>query len=244
MLENDQLLQFGFDQKESQIYLAILELGETGVLNISQKSKVKRTTVYHILENLKKRGLVGTTTVKKKKLYFAQSPKRLENELDEKRGALEKLMPELLSLSNLIEKKPKIQYFDGIGGIKTILEDELSSRTTKMMGWCTENYHNTIGEEYFETYFTPKRIKQKIYFHMIAPKSDHYRKLQDKSTELFWTIKMMRTEDVIFETDIIVYGRSKISIISYNEKIGLIIDSQGIHNTLKTIFESQWQSML
>ncbi len=240
MLEND-LLKFGLDQKESRIYLALLELGEAGVLHIAQKSKVRRTTVYHVLENLKKRGLVGTTAVKKKKLYFAQSPKKLAHELDEKKSALEKMMPELLSLSNLIEKKPKIQYFDGIGGIKTILEDELSASDIKMMGWCTENYLNTIGEEYFETYFTPKRIKQKIYFHMIAPKSDHYLKLQEKSTELFWTIKMMSHENIPLKTDIIVYGNSKTSIISYNENIGLIIDSQSIHDTLKTIFESQWQ---
>lgn len=242
MLEND-LLKFGLDQKESQIYLALLELGEAGVLHIAQKSNVKRTSVYHIMENLRKRGLVGTTTVKKKKLYFAQSPKKLAHELDEKKSALEKMMPELLSLSNLIEKKPKIQYFDGIGGIKTILEDELSTSNTKMMGWCTENYLNTIGEEYFETYFTPKRIKQKIFFHMITEKSAHYKKLQEKSTNLFWIIKMMYDENISLNTDIIVYGRSKTSIISYNEEIGLIIDSQGIHDTLKTIFKSQWQLM-
>ncbi|MFA5986417.1 MAG: helix-turn-helix domain-containing protein [Parcubacteria group bacterium] len=242
MLEND-LLTFGFDQKESQIYLALLELGEAGVLRIAQKSKVKRTTVYHVLENLKKRGLIGTVAVKKKKLYFAQTPKRLASELDEKKGALEKIMPELLSISNLIEKKPKIQYFDGIGGIKTILEDELSAGATKMMGWCTENYCHTIGEEYFETYFTPKRIAQKIYFNMIAPESDHYKKLQKKNTKMFWTIKMMHAENIALETDIIIYGKSKTSLISYNEKIGLIIDSQSMHNTLKTIFESQWHLM-
>lgn len=241
MLKND-LLYFNLDQKEVQVYLTLLELGDTSVLNIAHKSGLKRTTVYHLLESLKKRGLVGITIKHKKKKYFAQDPKKLETELEEKQIKLKKIMPELLSLANFIDKKPKIQYFEGVDGIKSILEDELISSQNEMIGWCTEGYKEVLGEEYFIDYFTPKRIEKKIHFRYISPITKHYTMLQERSVENLWKIKMINFSEFTLETDIVLYGKSKISLISYNEKIGLIVESVAIFNTLKAIFESQWEN--
>ncbi|MFA6183918.1 MAG: helix-turn-helix domain-containing protein [Parcubacteria group bacterium] len=239
MLKNE-LADFGLNQKESKVYLALLELGEASVLSIAQKSGLKRTSVYNLLEVLKERGLVGTVSKRKKQNYFAQNPKKIESELEEKQLKLKKIMPELLSLANLIDKKPKIQYFEGVGGIKSILDDELASNQHEFIGWCTEGYREFLGERYFMDYFTPKRIEKKIYFRFITPISDHYQMLQTRSQQHFWKIKMMSFGELTLETDIVLYGKSKISIISYSEKIGLIVESATMFNTLKAIFESQW----
>ena len=90
MLKNE-LSDFGLDPKESQIYLALLELGEASVLSISRKSGLKRTSVYHLLEALKERGLVGIVNKNKKQHYFAQNPQKLESELEERQLKLKNL---------------------------------------------------------------------------------------------------------------------------------------------------------
>ena len=49
----EKLEQIGLDPKEAKVYLAMLELGETTVARIAQKSKIKRTTAYDLVDSLK-----------------------------------------------------------------------------------------------------------------------------------------------------------------------------------------------
>jgi hypothetical protein len=37
-----------------------------------------------------------------------------------------------------------------------------------------------------------------------------------------------------------LYGKNKIGIVSFEEKIGLIVESEKIYGTLKSIFEINW----
>lgn len=242
MLKDD-LVTFGLDEKESLLYLSLLELGEASVLNIARKSGLKRTSVYHLLESLKNRGFIGIVSKKSKQYYFAQNPKKLESELSEKQATLQKMMPELLSLANLIDKKPKIQYFEGVGGMRAILDDELESTDSEIIGWWTEDYLQALGEDYFVNYFNPKRIEKKIAYRSIAPVSEHFKELQKYGVKNLSKIKMMDFGEYNLETDIVMYRKSKIAVISYNEKISLIIDSVKLFNTLKAIFEVQWASI-
>ena len=54
-----QLQDAGLNETEAKIYLATLELGETNVGRIADKSGIKRTTIYLSLENLIKKGLIS-----------------------------------------------------------------------------------------------------------------------------------------------------------------------------------------
>ncbi|MEI7425995.1 MAG: helix-turn-helix domain-containing protein [Candidatus Moraniibacteriota bacterium] len=121
----DELEKIGLDKKESQIYLALLELGSANIGQIAKKSAVKRTTVYDILDSLKKKGLLGQTKQKNHTLFFAENPEKLERQIEEKKKIIQKVMPELLSIANRLEKKPKIKFFEGIAGIREVYEDTL-----------------------------------------------------------------------------------------------------------------------
>ena len=73
----EKLEKLGLNKKEAQIYLAALESGETNIEGLSKKSKIKRTTVYDIVESLKEKGLLSSTFSKKKK--YMRSTKNLSN---------------------------------------------------------------------------------------------------------------------------------------------------------------------
>ncbi len=63
-----QLEKLNLSSREATVYAELLELGETTIEQISQKSKIKRTTVYDVIKTLKEKGLVGTTKRKKRAL--------------------------------------------------------------------------------------------------------------------------------------------------------------------------------
>ena len=64
----------GFSEKKAKVFLALLQLGETNVLAIAQKAKLKRTTVYNILPELINEGLVASASTKGRKRYFVTDP--------------------------------------------------------------------------------------------------------------------------------------------------------------------------
>ena len=45
------------------------------------------------------------------------------------------------------------------------------------------------------------------------------------------------------EVGILLYGKSKVGIVSYNEGMGLIIESPKIYKSLRNIFELAWSGL-
>jgi len=82
MKKQDQLLEtlekIGLSENESRVYLASLSLGGSTILTIAKEARLPRTTVYTIIESLKKKGLIFTEEKGFKKLYVPQSPEQLE----------------------------------------------------------------------------------------------------------------------------------------------------------------------
>jgi sugar-specific transcriptional regulator TrmB len=128
------LEKLGLNQKEASVYLALLELGQTSISRIAQKSGVKRTSVYDVLKSLKTKGLVGRTISKGKTYYFAEDPGVLKEALEEKFTTLEKVMPQLLSITNFLDQKPKIRFYEGKGGIRDIYEETLELKNDTLKG--------------------------------------------------------------------------------------------------------------
>ena len=53
-----QLVKVGLNEKESRVYLALLELGSGTAYAVAKKAGIKRPTAYIVLDELRKRGLV------------------------------------------------------------------------------------------------------------------------------------------------------------------------------------------
>src|SRR3989339_324810 len=68
------LSAYGFDEKETKIYLAGLELGSTTVLELSRRTRYPRTTLYPILEKLRRDGIFKYGKQKRKSVYTAEAP--------------------------------------------------------------------------------------------------------------------------------------------------------------------------
>lgn len=121
------LKSLGLSEKHSRVYLVVLENGECTVSFISQKSEIKRTTVYEIVDDLIDEGFLFETQVGKKTLYGAVTPRQI---LKLKRRALERVEEEI----NHLEAKhyssfdiPKIKFHYGSVGFKNIWNELLES---------------------------------------------------------------------------------------------------------------------
>src|SRR3989344_86815 len=118
------LQDIGLSEKEAIIYLALLAVDNSSVLDLSKKTKLNRSTTYVILESLAKKGLVSETTVGKKTHYQAEPPERLETYVEQRKILLEEqakklkdIIPQIKTVQREAGARPIVKYFEGREGI-------------------------------------------------------------------------------------------------------------------------------
>ena len=237
------LISAGMDSKEASAYLSVLELGEATMSELVKKSKLKRNTLYEIIESLKQQGLVSIAKRKKRILYIAENPEKLIERAEEKRNHLEKILPELLSITNSISKKPKVRYFEGIEGIKEVYKDILRYPKDKVQAWAPENIIYELDKSFFDDYYTPRLLEQNMLIEIIVPDLPEFIRHKQENTVPTRKIQLVDHEAFPFEVEITLYGKSRLAIMSFQDQLGLIIESESISRTLKSIFKLQWESL-
>lgn len=237
-----ELQNAGLTEKEAKVYLAALELGETTINRIAKKSGVKRSTVYLLIDALKEKGLMSAAKKNKKSLFFAEDPRILERQIEDKKSAILKALPELLSITNLLDKKPDIRYFEGREGIKEVYMDNLRYPEQEICAWFSESFLE-FDEKFFYDKYIPERIKKKIFARVILPENKITRGIKEDDEKYLRKTKLVPQEKFNLKIEISLYGTNKIGIMSYDDGIGLIIQSQKIYEALKYIFEFMWNAL-
>jgi len=235
------LTDIGLENKEARVYLAILELGEASIARVVEKSAIKRSTVYEMIDILKKKGLVSLVHKGKRTLYIGEDPRKIERHLDERKKTAQEIMPELLSYMNALDRKPKIRYFEGVEGIKEVFRDTLEFPGEEVLTWFPYRYIN-LGEEFFSKYYFTERLKKRISVRAIVPDTQDNRSFAKFMSEKVITQTRFVSDGSfkMMDIEIKIYGRSRVGIASYKENLGLIIESKDIYLGLKSIFEALW----
>lgn len=229
----------GLSDNEAKIYLAILELGEAIASRISQKSQVKRTTIYLSLRTLKDRGLIGQAKKFGQMRYFAEDPKRLTKLMNEKKEKLDKLMPEILSIVKMVDQKPSVRYFEGRKAAKQVYDSVLEQKNIELLSLQPSK----LSENEFYKEFNEKRLAKKVMLKTIASEPELKTDSSQKERKKLQQTKPFPHDLCLGETEIILYGKNKIGIIVMSENLGIIIESQGVHTTFKNIFNALWNKL-
>ena len=240
----DDLKKLGFEEKEAKVYLALLELGESPVTQIAKKADIKRTTGYHILEFLMKKGYVSSVKRKSDTIYLAQNPKKIIADLEAKEKLAHNILPQLLSINNADSIKPSIRYFEGQEGLIEIFKNELEYSNQELLTWWSKNFDDHMPKNFFQDFYVPERKKHKIWMRAIAPDTEFTRDYTKNDIEVLRKTRFRQENSGSeIKVEIRVYGKNLVNILSLKEQIGLIIESQDIHDSLKTIFEAHWNSL-
>jgi HTH-type transcriptional regulator, sugar sensing transcriptional regulator len=234
----DELKNAGLSENEAKVYLSALELGETSVYRLAKKSGVKRTTTYLAVENLKEKGLMSEYHRNNVIICYAENPKKLTDMLEDKKKALDKILPELLAFTNLIDKKPKIRFFEGKESYKEVFSDVLKYPDNEMLGTFNEKFWNY--DNYFTEFFIPKRKEKKIWARILFQDNPELRNVARNEKEHFFQSKLVPSEKFKVEIEMVVYGNNKVGFVSYDEEIAIIVESQKIHDTQRSFFEVIW----
>lgn len=235
------LQEIGLSEKEALVYIALLEVDNDSVLDLSKKTKLNRTTVYPVLESLAKKGLISEVKVDKKVNYVAEPPERLETYVERQKIVLEEhskrlkeIIPQLKSVQREVGERPVVKYFEGREGIISSLEDFFRTEDeggTTYLVYPMDLLKDIFTEKEQEKY-RALRLKKKIKSKVIYTSNSGER----ASDEFGNRVKVDATKHPI-TCDINIY-KDRVRINTLGKALsGIYIVSQDLADTLRTIFD-------
>ena len=237
------LTELGFSDKETKVYLALLELGRGTTSEIARGAGILRTTAYNILDILAGKGLVKLTGKEPKAEYVALPPEKiidyLEKEIkdyQEKLNRANQLAPQLKSIHNVAER-PKIKFYEGKDGLKEVYEDTLTSTEPIRAFAAVDDMHQALPD-YFPEYYK-RRAKKGIAIRGIVPATEMALERLKSNKEELREMALVPKDKYYFSPEINIYD-NKVMIASWREKLGIIIESEEIADAMKKIYELAW----
>ncbi len=235
------LQEIGLNEKEASVYLALLQYENASAIDISEKTKINRSTTYTVLESLAKKGLVSETTVGVKTRYHAESPERLESFVERQKVILEEhskrlkdIIPQIKSVQRESGEKPIVQYYDGREGIITSAErlyekNDEGGEVYLMYSrdLITDIFSETENKKYRKIRLD-KGIKSKVLY--------TYKTGELKSDEMGDRVKI-DGEKYPIKCDIAIY-KDRVRINTLTKSLSSVfIKSQDLADTLRSLFD-------
>lgn len=237
------LQRIGFSPNEAGVYVALLELGKGTVAKIAERAKINRTTGYNVLSNLMQRGLVSSLGQGARQNYVAESPDRLTAYM---KSEAENLVKNLTAASNLVPElksihkvgaRPKVMFYEGKEGLEKVYEDTLTSQETIRAYASVDIMHKTLPD-YFPEYYK-RRVKEGLGIRVIIPASEIGKQRADVDKLELRETALVPLDKYSFSPEINIYD-NKVMIASWNEQLGIIIESAEIAEAMKKAFELAW----
>lgn len=237
------LADIGLDDKEIEIYLALLTLGKARVSEVTHKAGINRTSGYDILNGLVEKGIVSESGKKPRQEYVAEDPMSLVgylgktiNERQELLTRTKALVGELQLIYNK-ENRPRVTFYEGSDGLRNVYEDTLTSTET-IRGFANVDQMHKGLPGYFPEYYK-RRAAAGINIRAILsgnqPGIDRSeRDRQEKRKTVF-----VDPEKYNFIPEIDVYD-NKVMIASWKEQLGIIIESEEIADAIKKLYDLAW----
>lgn len=231
------LHNLGFSPNEAKIYLAGMETGPASAQDIAEKAGLRRTTGYSVLDGLVLRGIVYRTKDGGKTRYITESPKDLAKRFHDYHAQLEHSLPQLLAVYNKSQTKPRIVFYEGIEGLERIYDDTIKERPKEILEYNTSELFSLLPQ--LPRYYAPLRRKHKVRARRIAPNDKNWQLHANKDAEELAKTKLLSKKDFAVPTEINIYN-NKVAFMSYSDKLGIIIESEGIAATMRRIYELLW----
>ena len=242
-----ELEKLGLSEKESAVYMACLEIGESQVPKIAQHAGTQRPITYVVLESLNKKGLVSMLDKKGKTHYVAENPINLKRlvekhkaEIYHKEQVVKDVMPGLESIFKMMGDRPVIRFFEGIEGIKTVSENMTKIKGNEILVITSLDEIFRMFPERKNSITNQKRVKKGIHSRVIYTHEEG--KLKEMSSrKMLREARYVNANKLKLRGDITIFD-NKLAITSLSGKtpISIIIEDGGVAGFLRDIFELAW----
>jgi HTH-type transcriptional regulator, sugar sensing transcriptional regulator len=237
------LIDFGLSEHEALVYLSALSLGQSTVNEIAKHSGVKRTTVYPVIECLKRKGIMNIEVKGLKKLFVAESPEKLERIIEDKKDRLKSMLPELTAIHSLKNNESFIKYYEGVEGVRTVYDTILDDlkRGDEYLIISDISRFLKMDREYFDS-FIDRRAKLDLKVRTIIQDTEdahHYKKFERNKN---WAIKIFE-KSIDLKANLVILPNKLVITQIVDPIITIVIENKSLVEMQRQQFNIIWDSI-
>lgn len=229
----------GFEDKQTQIYGCLLQYPRIGLRDIARITKIPRTSLYDYYPKLLAKGYIIESSDQGKRIFSANNPKILLDELNKLKRGVNKCQKEYQLLLNKYQQSyqssdlfPKISYYSGESGLRRVFNLILTYKETRVLylgnkdndvAWFSKDLNKWFLEEELK-----RGIKSKQLFYNDELTKWFLKNYEHKIGE----VKVINSDFYNDEGDIdkYIFG-DYIALIDYTRQIAVLIkDHEFAHN--------------
>jgi len=231
---------FYLQEREAQVYLAALELGRSRVSDIARQAGLNRITTYEILKRLRLQGLATSATFGDVQTFQVIPPNLLVQKMEQRLTLAKGYLPQL-SLMTKRNQQPKIQYYEGAEGLRSIYEDTLTCNNKVIYELVNaRNLIGGIGGDFLNNY-VKRRARNKIRIKILVPNLPENKKYQTEGKTVLREIRFFDDKHYKLPNDIMIYD-NKLSLLSFSSRMGVIIEDKEIAESMLTMWQLIWDN--
>ncbi len=239
------LEDIGLHEKQIAVLSVLLESGgPMYVSSVAKGAKLNRTTAYDILKELSTKGLASQ--VKKEGAVRYQSigvellpayVERRRESLEESKKQLAEVIPQIKLLRSKGRTLPKVQFFEGVEGVKQAYEDTLENNKGKILLDLTgtDSVIRKMGQEWVD-YYLAKRTRLGIKCLCLMPDTEWSKIYKNLDQKQLRTTNFIPAE-FAFDSEVNTYD-NKVGIFSFSMEhpVAIIIEDDNIAHTVRQFF--------
>jgi sugar-specific transcriptional regulator TrmB len=235
------LMDIGLTETEVRFYLAALELGQAPIRDVAAKAGIGRTNAYDVFARLAEHRLVSEVPSESGRslLIAAETPDRILAMLEVRRKELEHILPELRSLHNHSASKPKVRYYQGLEGIKSVLEETLACRSPELLGLISmRDLYEVPGREWMDD-LVHRRIEAGVKLRVVRAYSSDLHEMWPESSSDHRLLRYA-PPGFAFSMTSYIYDEKVAIISSRRENFAMTIESGEFAQMQTGLFETLW----
>ncbi|MFL9925754.1 helix-turn-helix domain-containing protein [Herbaspirillum lusitanum] len=235
-----QLEELGLDKKELRFYMAVLQCGSAPVTVIAERAGVSRTNGYALLAKLETRGLVSQLAQDNGVMHvIAEDPSVMISQWERNRALLDDVVPQLKSMFNASELKPRIHFYEGVDGILKALQGTLECHNGPLLGILSMSELNEAPGSAAMAAIIAERVRRGITLRVLRSQSRDIDTTWPSSAE---EMRELRYAPASVDLGMTMYIHDdKVTYLSSKrESYGLVIESQELAALNRAMFEGLW----
>ena len=237
------LRRIGLDDREAEIYLALLPLKIARASTIARSAKQSRSHTYLVLRTLVEKGLVSEVERGKVLHFVAEPPQRLlqyvedcEEELRGLKPLVASALPVLQSMESPFVGKPRVTMLQGLTGMKQVYRDALPNDFCALFN--PEAMYRAFGANVVTMLFGKYRKLSGRDLLVDNDSSQQY--IKEVPQDENYVIRLL-PKDVHFGTDTILYGDNMVLFAYDDEQTIIRIENQNLSDAFRAWFEALWK---
>lgn len=235
------LKKLGLSEKESAIYLDLLEHGESSITDVVDRTRIHRPDAYKFLPLLTERGFVSETLRGKRRFFSAESPEAIRSLLENLENDVDKLLPDLVGMHARAERRPSVKFMEGRKAVTYVFADIVSTLKTGDTFYRVSSERDVDrANSYLPPDYRARRDKKELERYVIMSAGQSEKKAPRMEREIV-TIPP-ELDEFSDDVSMIVYG-NKVAFIDYNTEASIIIENAFIAGFLGKLFRLLYASM-